>query len=343
MRSRKPNEVYMNFYSVKDIGTEKKAREFFQLLIDQGKDFVPEKISKTEPLRGKFDLNDINAAAHMWLDCGKNPDIHSSTIMMSNKASFKVSIMVNWHRCSNASFNFVTVWLSPKCLLKNYGIEALLSFGEKLFDFTGALYGFISRVDVEISQFVAGTLITRLPGIFWANFFGPLYIDFFGKDKVENAPCYQKRTLSHGGMLLLTSETPTGLDNPVDRESENLLREYLDHDAFPDLSKEKKDSYTPEELRAGLQNVRVQHNTPVFDFSEVRKGFVKKEMTIKENAIKDFTQKGWKFVGELENGTLEFKDKKGGVLRYTAGPNGSIDHFPDGLPDYLKYAYKLKN
>jgi len=138
---------------------------------------------------------------------------------------------------------------------------------------------------------------------------------------------------------LLTAQSPTTLEVTADRESETTLRAYFNHDAFPDLSKEKKNFYTREELRAGLQNLRVQHATPVFDFSEVRKGFVEKMRTAeeeKDDAIKKFTSIGYVFLGELENSTLEFKDQQGGILRFTTGPNGSINHFPFGMPDCLR-------
>lgn len=328
----------MDFYSLIDLGNENKAREFFKILFDQGELFIPERISQTEPVRGRFDKNNLDDAVRLWIDKGKNPEVHSSCIMMVNTKPLRTSIMVSWSRSAHATFNSIVVWIGQKYISKNYGIEPLLSFGESLFDYTGAFYGFISRIDVEEAQFVAGTLQTRLPGVYWANFFGPLYIDFFGKEKIENAPCYQKKKITDG-IVLLTAKSPTGLENIADRVFENDLRTYLNNDAFPDIAKEKKDYYTPEELRAGLHNIRIQHNTPVFDFSELRKGFTQKIKTIEEekkDAVKNFTRIGWQFVRELESGTLEFKDKKGGVLRFTAGPNGSADHFPFGLPDYLK-------
>jgi len=339
MGTVKSIDVHIDFYSVEDFGTEKKARDFFRILLEQGGPFIPERISQTEPVRGCFNRECLDDAVRLWLEGGKDPEWHYSTPIMINRKPFRVQSMVIWNRGARATFNSLSLWIHQKFLSQKGSVESLLHLGEQLFSFSGALYGYISRTDVEEAQFVPGTLQTRLPGVFWANYFGPLYVDFFGKNTLSCAPCCDRKIYPHGGMLLMTSQSPTTLEVTADRESETKLRTYLNHDAFPDLSKEKKNFHTREELCAGLQHLRVQHATPVFDFSEVRKGFVEKKKTAeeeKDDAIKKFTSIGYVFLGERDNGTLEFKDQQGGILRFKTGPNGSIHHFPFGMPDCLR-------
>lgn len=142
------------------------------------------------------------------------------------------------------------------------GMEPLLCLGESLFDYTGGLYGFITMYDVQQASCFNERLDRHLPGVFWVQFLGPLYIDFFGKERILNAPCHSKKMLPKGGVLLQTAQFPTGQEVAADRESEKALREYLGHDRFNGIS----------EPASIFRSRRVRKNTPVFDFSEVRRG-----------------------------------------------------------------------
>lgn len=258
-------ELYMRFYSLKDLSTEEKAREFCSLLVEQGESFIPELSYKTASCRIKrecFDRNNFDSTVRLWIEHRKNLYYNFSTIVMQKKNPFLMHIAVSWNRGARAMFNEISLFMGGWCLSMDSGMEALLCLGESLFDYTGGLYGFITRYDAEQASCFSERLVMPLPGVFWVQFLGPLYIDFFGKETVLNAPCHRKKMLPKGGMLLQTAQFPTGQEVAADRESEKLLMEYLGHDAFNDISE-------PASL---FRSRRVRKNTPVFDFSEVRRG-----------------------------------------------------------------------
>ncbi len=258
--------LYMKFYSLRDLGTDEKAKEFFHLLIEENEAFIPDRyhrIWKTE-LKGKrFDRNNLDDAVRIWISHTNSPYYYSSTIRMRREKPFHIWIVVCWNRGPHALFNEIAIWIGEEYLSMDYGTKPLLSLGESLYNYTGGLYGFITRYDLKAAHFLSERLNFNLPGIFWAQFLGPQYIDFFEEERIKNAPCYLRKTLPDGGVLLQTAEFPTGLEAPADRESENILRDNLDHDAFFDAS---------QTLGTSSRRRQLGKNTPLFDFCEVRIG-----------------------------------------------------------------------
>jgi len=323
MSTSEKNDVCLCFYSLIDLGTSEKAREFYSILSDEGGIFIPERISSMKS-KAIFNPVKIDEAINVWLCEGD----HSTFINMKRRRSPRTSISIWWGRGPKVIFNYVSMWVDQLFIKKKGGVEVLLHLAERLFDYTGNFYGYVSRIDVEKFQHVPGTICERLPGVYWLNFFGPLYVDFFGKKKINESPCYHKKWIE-GGVLLQTAPMPSGLEVSADREAENTLRKLLDNDAFPDLEKEKPpDVYTPGDIRAGLHlRPPVQHNTPAFDYSELRRGFetpLTPEQQ-KEDAINQFTKAGMKYRGEDETGSLVFTDRKGG--RLLVEPGKAINYF----------------
>ncbi|MDQ7827209.1 MAG: hypothetical protein RDV48_30730 [Candidatus Eremiobacteraeota bacterium] len=259
-------ELYMKFYSLLDLSTEEKARDFFHLLIEQGEIFVPDRVFhpwRTRLTGACFEGNNLDDAIRIWVNKRKNPNFICHTINMWKEKPFRIFIIVCWNRGAHALFNEIAFWIGSEYLSTGYGTEPLLRIGESLFDYTGGLYGFITRYDAEESHFQRERLNEHLPGIFWAQFLGPLYIDFFGEERIKSAPCYDRKTLTNGGVFLQTAQFPTGQEAPEDRESEKILKDFLNHDAFQDIS---------EASVAVARKHQIKKNVPLFDFSGVRNG-----------------------------------------------------------------------
>lgn len=65
-------------------------------------------------------------------------------------------------------------------------------------------------------------------GIYWLNYFGPRCVEFYGKDRLLNAPGVVRReNLNDGGMLLLTAPHPLTPDDPEHRANQLALWKYL--------------------------------------------------------------------------------------------------------------------
>jgi len=67
-----------------------------------------------------------------------------------------------------------------------------------------------------------------ISGIYWANYFGPSCVDFFGRERLLNAPGIVKREeLDGGGMLLFTAPHPLTPNDATHRANQLDLWNYL--------------------------------------------------------------------------------------------------------------------
>lgn len=65
----------------------------------------------------------------------------------------------------------------------------------------------------------------NLTHLYWANFFGPRYMECIGRDKILNAPAWDIEELSDGGLLYLLAPH---LGNTDEHVSTTAVREYFD-------------------------------------------------------------------------------------------------------------------
>lgn len=99
---------------------------------------------------------------------------------------------------------------------------ALFAAGNEL------LKPFYSSMDIsEIAnggRFMNGFNPAReLPGVYWLTYFGPAYVDFFGKDRLLQLP--EATEDAAGGITLRLSERPSEIRSPRGPEIEEFLGE----------------------------------------------------------------------------------------------------------------------
>jgi hypothetical protein len=83
---------------------------------------------------------------------------------------------------------------------------------------------------------IGGSDIRRcLPGIYWANFFGSQYVNWFGESKFQNLPSYTQQDLLQGGKLILSSGSPLDYEQSAVVEREVFMRKELGESAFFDI------------------------------------------------------------------------------------------------------------
>jgi len=86
---------------------------------------------------------------------------------------------------------------------------------------------------------VCRELFECLPSLFWGNFFGPVYVEFFGRQKLLKAPGCLVEELPNGGVFLQLSKSIFDLTPEQVLEQVEKLKEYLDPEAFYDPQKPK--------------------------------------------------------------------------------------------------------
>ena len=73
-----------------------------------------------------------------------------------------------------------------------------------------------------------------IPGVFWGNYFGPFYVDWFGREKFDDLPCVEKRWLDSGGIFFTTAATPFEWNTPAARQMQQAVKDHLGREAFFD-------------------------------------------------------------------------------------------------------------
>ncbi len=127
-------------------------------------------------------------------------------------------------------------------LLQPGKLQEFLDFGKKFYNLLSPVFGDIGSVEMRRKlrrgavEFLPGMNLFKqgLPDFEWAVFFGPEYVELFGREKVFKAPCHRVEPLSDGGALLLLTETPFEFDTDPGafNRKRDSLRTYLGLDAF---------------------------------------------------------------------------------------------------------------
>lgn len=184
------------------------------------------------------------------------------------------------------------------------------------------------RKGVQGSRGVGVELNKGIPGVYWGNYFGPFYVDWFGHERLESLPCLEKRWLPTGGIFFTTAPTPFDWDTREACELQRGVRDHLGADAFFDIDTVRwvlsalepiPDSMEPEQLQP-------PRRIPPFPFPLEKPTRKPVEEEIEE-AMRYFVGKGFKYVNR-EKQTLTFRDYTGGVTRVTVGPDGVVEYWP---------------
>jgi hypothetical protein len=120
------------------------------------------------------------------------------------------------------------------------------------------LFGYISIVEAEKRQVVPGNIETRMPGIFWCNYFSKTYVEFFGKEKFINGPWLKSEFFPNGRILTFLTDMPNE-ELLVDKGYEKIAKAFLGEESFGDM----------EYYRKHLRGVQVKR-VPKLDLNELK-------------------------------------------------------------------------
>jgi hypothetical protein len=93
-----------------------------------------------------------------------------------------------------------------------------LDIGKRLYEILRPTFGW-SDFDYGLRTTHEDIEALRLPVIYWANFFGPAYVDQIGRDKILSAPAWAIEELPDGGLLYVLAPCPGLTDDHVSVES----------------------------------------------------------------------------------------------------------------------------
>jgi|GEM_PF-1829712 len=243
--------IEMVVITTEDLGSKPIAHEFLNRL--ETLELRPDRIGQVEPLRQKYSFE---RAVNMWSEesdgCweeGKGAVGKAGGMMGKSKL---MEFMVMWWKCPGKikmNYLFLTFPIHAYEKIKD---RVLLLFKDTVL-LTGALYGYISHSIPLSRQESPGTLNHRMPGVFWCNYFGTLYVDFFGKEKILSFPWENVEFLPSGGLVTFLAKEPHKELVQSD-EREKKAKEHLGSDSFGDPS-EYQTTFTPPFTPEDIENM----------------------------------------------------------------------------------------
>jgi hypothetical protein len=133
-----------------------------------------------------------------------------------------------WLHPRSTSLNYLTISLTNK--LFDAKKDIILSLFQGLIKGLTPIYGYITIREAEERQHITGTLKERIPGIFWLNYFSPIFVDYLSKDhSIYDFPWNAITEVDPDGVITQLSETP--FDKTM-IEMENLAHELFGESKF---------------------------------------------------------------------------------------------------------------
>ncbi len=220
--------------------------------VDGGR-WRPERYNNHDPVNREFDPRDLRSPVELWLRDGIG-----LTLKRTTPPKYELDF---WGETPRALVkNQLYAWVRSSHFRGGGGVDSFLMFMNVLYDALRPAHGYAAmNSDYEsknrrtyrkddkttVQEWVGRDLGRCLRGVYWANYFGPEYVSFFGQERVHSAPCHRQVALSDGGCLLLTASTPLDFEQPEANRAERLLLDHLGNDAFFDTNAPDRPTRSP--------------------------------------------------------------------------------------------------
>jgi len=219
--------------SLKDFQDRKLATNVIEKINEYGEDFIPQKFDVYQPLKRKYNPNDIDEVVEVWLNDKINQqtskdDYSGGLLLMESKLESKVSYQVSWQKDNYANFNIFALSMNIDYLIN-------LDIFEKFIKLSHELINLIEPVQGEIvNESLIGwnepyELEIRHPELQWVNFFGKPYIDLFGREKLLSSPAYKVESIGTNVIALQTIES---IFEPIPNDVRESIKKHLCENAF---------------------------------------------------------------------------------------------------------------
>ena len=247
--------VKMVLKSSKDWSKIEYANELASIMASESDFILPEKYDQYEPERFTFDPENLSKLHEFWTS--KAP-----CVLFKRKKPY-----LNWLNLTisrGRRFNEILSAFDARYFKTADNLERLISFATQLYKWGRIDHGYIChQKDWEIKNgfeqpvmikgrpVMTGGVWLReaLPGIYWANFFGPAYVELLGKESFASLSAYKKEELPDGGYIVITARSPFDYDQPETQKAEKEIVNHLGDDIFFDRLNPTKECRIPDQIR----------------------------------------------------------------------------------------------
>ena len=274
-----------SIYTRDRIDTPKRAEEILRAICRYD-DFTPEKWSwGSEPVKNIFFKDDLAGPIKALLNRDsneRNPENLGGELLMKRIKKPRSWYTPKWQQKKFYPFGISSYHTEENYIKNKRNSDKWLDFSDKLFMVQKGWFGYMSteneieykfyvdykRADGLIGKATVGTqLQENIPGVFWGNYFGKFYIDWFGREKFDSLPCIKKKELPDGSIFFTTAESPWDWDTDECKKLQRKVMDHLGKDAFFDKEdlKKKIHEYGTNGL-VSIEQFVPKHKIPDFPF-----------------------------------------------------------------------------
>nr|QCO92916.1 hypothetical protein [uncultured bacterium] len=186
--------------------------------------------------------------------------IRASGGVFKRKSPWNMSALIffTWNRYRRLpvkAISFFTLWVDAEFFSSGQRVERFFELCKDLYTWGSMDHGYVAheneyRLKNSLTpdgrgQIGGANLKIALPGIYWANFFGPLYVKWLGEEKFKNLKTYYKERLPNGGWLFVTLPHVLEYEEPGSQAKEREIISLLGRDAFFEIEDSQKPTGVP--------------------------------------------------------------------------------------------------
>lgn len=283
------NFLEVQLFTTRYLGRGYIWEEFLSHLFKYKSSYLPQRWDVEEITKHKFDSDSLPKIKNEWLSGKEIQHLFFFRTAPSMLISFSIE------KFPRAKFNTGSIYIADKYIKRQENLTKLLSFITELCLIIHTDYGFIAHTLQEKRQSPILTPAERLPGIYWANFFGRPYIEFFGREKLLATPCADVRQINHDLIMILASKTPYEAEMLESDEIVNHIKEYLNQDAFAGPNFPDKPCAVP---KFDFSDLRTTNRIFSSESSQEKLARLKTELEAKGYELLEQDQAKLIFVGE---------------------------------------------
>lgn len=169
--------ITYSFSSLQDLSDLSSGEKLLKILSTNG--LIVEKADDSEPIRKEFDETLLS---DYWKGVGLPGEHLACYFLFKGQKEIKFSGMAIWKKNLGPKTNNFNCLLLKINIPQKYDVRKLITLGDELFAWSGAVYGYISEDSKNGAMVVQGGLYSGIPDLLWVNYFGSSYLmepDFY--------------------------------------------------------------------------------------------------------------------------------------------------------------------
>jgi hypothetical protein len=225
MKNMKEASVELSFFTWKNVKNWEVGEQILTTLNMHGENIAPEFVDFGKGWQS-LSIMGYDALKEIWTN--------SNNLLFIRESKYRCQLALMLDGLT-VRVKPITLWMDEDWFSTLEQIQLFIAISKVLYEIIQPEFGFIHKTDdkIKMATFhhpkLGNTVLPinlnkGIPGIYWANFYGPNIIKSIGKDRLLSASWYRYENLSDGGLFSLTGSSPVS-DSPSRYIQRKLERE----------------------------------------------------------------------------------------------------------------------